>query len=248
MRQMVVAWAGCLLMASCSEDQCWQAAGREVVQRVDALSAYPAAWIAVEDGIDVVWQESTQEDARAEWHAPSGLLDGAAWGRFADTLVLYDANGCRWLRAPDVHLVCSLYTPSPEGLQMLGHGAFETLDTMRTPESITLYSHRSTAEVNLWIRTDSLAIRIPAGASSWTIDGAVRRAGAYVSGLSQLNADGLETEQFQFHAETNRSQRIRASQYAFVNVAGSGDILLYGQPEAWDEQNAGEGGALLLMP
>jgi hypothetical protein len=236
------------VLCGCSEDSCLSSAGGGISQRVDAFGGWETTWLSVEDGIDVVWQESTSDEARAEWHAPSGLLDGASWGRFEDTLVLFDANGCRWLRAPDVHLVCSLHCPPPSGLQMLGHGRFESHDTLNSPASLSLLSTRSTAQVDLKLRTDSLAIRIPAGASSWVLSGAARRAGAYLSGLSQLTADELVTEQFQIHAATNRTQRIRATQYAFVNVAGTGDVQLHGQPVAWDEQNEGMGGRLVLMP
>lgn len=236
------------VVSGCAEDSCLAESGGPMAMRVDELASGEADWLSVEDGIDVVWQLSTQEEARAEWHAPAGLLDGAAWGRFGDTLVLFDANGCRWLRAPHVHLTCSLHTPAPLGLQMAGHGAFHGLDTLVTPTALTLLSNRSTGRVNLAIRTDSLAIRIPAGASTWTVAGEVRRAGAYISGLSQLNAADLQTEQFQLHAATNRTQSIRASQYAFVHVAGTGDVMMYGQPVTWDEENGGQGGELLWMP
>ena len=242
-------FACALILLGCSEkDRCWERVSELEGTRTDHLDWTDGAWLGVEDGVEVIWRLAPVDSAKAVWVGPEDLLDDASLAFVADTLQLWDGNACRWLRRPDLHLTCSLFTPTPSGIHLQGHGRFESRDTLSPPVHFTILGSRSSAVVDVLLQADSLAVHVPSGAMTMSIRGEVRRAGAYLSGLSQLDAAGLITEHFQLHAATNRRHDIHASTYAYVAMAGSGDVWVFGRPNQLDTEDLGGSGELVLGP
>lgn len=205
-------------------------------------------WLVVEDGVDVFWSMADSANSRLAWSAPEGLIDGAFAEWSVDSLMIGDANSCRWLRNPEIHLTCSVFSPPLRGVVLNGSGVFETIDTLRRPADFTFLGNRSTSRAHLALEVDSMAVRIPAGALTVELAGRARRLGAYVAGLSALDASDLVTSQAQIHSALNRPAAIRASDYAYVEIAGTGDVRVHGTPAVLDVTNAGMGGHLIEMP
>lgn len=237
-----------LLGCSSEGGHCWERPGNPTTaeQRLDV--PLDGIWLVVEDGVDVIWSMADSENSHMTWSAPEGLIDGAFAEWSADSLMIADANACRWLRNPEIHLTCSIFSPPPRGVVLNGSGIFETNDTLRRAADFTLRGNRSTSRARVALEADSVAVRIPAGALTVELAGRARRLGAYVAGLSALDASGLATSQAQIHSALNRSAAIRASDYAYVEIAGTGDVRVHGSPATLDVANAGMGGNLIEMP
>lgn len=234
----------------CSSEggRCWDRLGNPATLQQPLSVPVDGMWLVVEDGVDVVWSMADSGNSRIAWSAPEGLIGGAFAERSADSLMIGDANSCRWLRNPEIHLTCSVFSPSPRGVVLNGSGIFETADTLRRATDFTLRGNRSTSRAYLALEADSVAVRIPAGALTVELAGQARRLGAYVAGLSALDASDLATSQAQIHSALNRPAAIRASDYAYVEIAGTGDVRVYGSPATLDASNAGMGGNLIEMP
>lgn len=234
-----------------SENPCIERLGPGMASHLEMVEPPQADfWFVVEDGVDVVWTpvEDSLKDEHAVWWGMDGLLDGGTLTWVGDSLVICDANACRWLKRPDEMLVCSLFTRPPLGMVLTGHGDVKGTDTLRRDDHFSLIGSRSLSEVNLDVLVDSLFVSVPTGAMTIQLGGEARRAGAYISGLSALNAAQLATKQFQIHAATNRLQQLQASSYAYVALAGTGDVWLHGDSASVDVSDFGLGGRLVIWP
>lgn len=227
---------------------CWDRLGNPASSEQRLEVPGDRIWLVVGDGVDVIWSMADSEHSHLAWSAPEGLIGGAFAEWSADSLMIADANACRWLRNPEIHLTCSIFSPPPRGVVLNGAGIFETLDTLRRPTDFTLRGNRSTSRAHLVIEADSVAVRIPAGALTVELAGRARRLGAYVAGLSAMDASNLATSQAQIHSALNRPSAIRASDYAYVEIAGTGDVRVHGAPAVLDVSDAGLGGNLIEMP
>lgn len=239
------------VMGCQSENPCIERLGPGTARHLEMVEPPQSDfWFVVEDGVDVVWTpvEDSLGDEHAVWWGMDGLVDGGTLAWVGDSLVIWDANACRWLKRPDEMLVCSLFTRPPLGMVLTGHGDVHGTDTLRRDTHFSLIGSRSISEVNLNVQVDSLFVSVPTGAMTIRLGGKVRRAGAYISGLSSLDAAELATAQFQIHAATNRLQQLRASSYAYVALAGTGDVWLHGDSAAVDVLDLGLGGNLVIWP
>lgn len=238
-------------VSGCSPDRagCLTPLGETVVQST-ALDEAVAA-IAMEDHIDVFWRPTAGPGSLQPMvtvRAGEGVIGGVEVAVEDGVLHIADRNTCAWVRDLAAVPEVTIEGLQPESIMLWGQGDFTMLDTL-TFGNLTVEGDEMAGKTTLLFGADTLKVRMPNGIGHVDVRGHARRFRAFRSGFGDLDARTFSPAQAMVHHAGVGDMILSPGGYLFLELAGQGDVLLWGDQQDWDIRILeGASGELVFHP
>ena len=234
-----------VLMLGCQDPDapaCLMAAG-ERIEIVEAFENVPDV-LKFHGHLNIDFEISEQEGIELRWAGPENVLEHR-WCDWEDgALVVGHEDRCQWMRDLGVNVQLRVKCAEVPDFALHGQGTFEA--QMVQPEAaVVLDAHAHAGYVWMDCVVDSLTVRLHAGACVAEAKGEVQTASLFASGLSSLDASGMQSERAFVNQSAHPPIHFRASEYAYVVLNSHGNVYGGAIPSAEYTVEEVGGGALI---
>jgi hypothetical protein len=204
---------------------CLQTAGttssRTVVLEADFIEV-----VEVYGHLDVSVSASTGDSLELTWTGPANWLDRATETGDEGRLILGFEDRCNALsdlsEVMGLSIAFPLTSPVPK-LELHGQGGcVVSLADSAAVIQIDAFAYAGTIEVQAEV--DSLRIRLHAGVALTEVQGWTDTSELFASGLSRLDASGLNSQEAYINQSGIQPLKFRASDYAYITIESAGDV------------------------
>lgn len=230
------------LLACCNRPEapaCLRAPGIDTV-RIDTLGSEVTA-LRIEDGLEVVLRPGeSASGALLHWEGPANLLAHAQMEVLDGVLELGDGNTCRWVRDLGIRLRVVITAPGVRAVDHRGTGDFRwEIGEQSGKWSFDARRYAGAAVVHAEV--DTFEARLHAGPCFLALSGASDRLGIYVAGLGTVDASEFYAKRAFLNQSSAHELAFRATEYAFIDLSGSGNVRGLTIPEEWEVTQSGTG-------
>lgn len=240
-RRSRVVWMVVVVTACNSPEAPWclMTAG----EQTQLISSYPDALftaLEMEDHLDVeveLWDSSAVE---IQWSGPENILAHRKELVAENELILGWDDACEWARDLSLHPRVLIRLPRLPAMTLRGQGRFE-LTAMDSTQSMNIDAWAFAGEIRCQVDLDTCSIRLHAGVALTEISGQVNTLQGYSSGLSRLDAQSCDAKQAFINQSGHPVLSFQATDYAFVQIESSGDVVGMVEPVHWELRQLGSG-------
>jgi hypothetical protein len=223
-----------LLAASCNNPEapaCLMRAG-EWTEIVQSFGESPTT-LRFYDHMDVVFETWDSAGIELVWSGPENVL-AHRWVQWdTGVLELGHEDRCQWMRDLGQNVQLHIKSaPIPE-IALHGQGRFDALvHALDAHVQIDAFAHAGYVEIESEL--DSLTLRLHAGVCSAVMHGRAQVLNLYSSGLSGIDAGGLEAKRAFVNQSGHPPLSFSAVDYAYVELNSPGNAVgTGGQPQAF---------------
>jgi hypothetical protein len=218
-----------LLLVACQkapERVCWKATGT-IENMIAPLSSFQYLYIhpyievaLVHDSLNYV-----------EWQAGSNLLSFLTAEIEADTLKLYNKNGCRFLRYQKGKVIAVVHFTSLKELHLANSESVRTVKTWLA-DDLLVYLKEGVGSVSLALNVQKATIRNNYGWQTLKLSGNVAALFVDLDGSASLQAPSLMVQDsISFRSTSPLSSWVRSGQLKLkAQLYGAGDLFYTGTP------------------
>lgn len=228
MRYFVVLFLLLLVLAcqKAPERACWKSTGT-IENLILPLSSFHNLYIhpyievaLVQDSLDYI-----------EWQAGNNLLSFLTAEVKADTLVLHNKNGCRFLRYKKGKVKAVVHFTTLKELHLANSEAVRTINTLHA-DDLLIYLKEGVGTVSLGINAQKATVRNNYGWQTLRLTGNVAALFVDLDGAAALQAPSLMVQDsISFRSISPLPSWVRSEEIKLkAQLYGAGDLLYSGTP------------------
>lgn len=236
-------WA--LLALGCNDADapaCFMRAG-EAIEIVEELDNAPEV-LKFYGHLDIGFEAMDRPGIELHWAGPENVLHHRWTEWDGSTLIVGLEDRCQWMRDLGEQVELRIRCADVPEFVLHGQGTFD-LSLVNPESSVVLDAYAHAGYLSLDCDVDSLTVRLHAGVSVAKATGDVNTLSLFASGLSSLDAGGVQSERAFVNQSAHPPIYFRASEYAYVALNSHGNV--YGganPPQDYLVEEQG-GGALI---
>lgn len=234
-----IVFFSCLLffIVSCGkESSCFKGSGNTVTELRTITTGVTK--IIVEDNIDLHLIQGN--DVQLKLEGGKNLLPYINSDITNDVLTLSSDNKCGFFRDNKKTLIAYLTLPNIEHIDLLGQGNLTNSGILKYP-SFSIEASSATGSVNLSVQSDFFSVGQHSGVADFTISGTANQANFYTLGNGWMYADKLYAKSVHVNHAGSGDIFVQPLQSLLIELAGSGNIIYYGNPDVTVSVNKGSG-------
>lgn len=188
--------------------------GGDWVEVVEVYEVSPRELI-LNNHMNVVVQMWDSAATQLVWSGPENIL-AYRWSLWdGDALELGHEDRCQWMRDLGANVGLTVRAPDISKFALHGQGRFDALMS-NADMAVTVDAHAYAGYVMLECELDSLTVRLHAGACSARAEGTVGTLSLFASGLSGVDAKGVQAQRVFVNQSAHPVLRFQAEEYAYV--------------------------------
>lgn len=194
--------------------------------------------------LNIEFEFAEQEGIELHWSGPENVLEHR-WSDWEDgTLAVGHEDRCQWVRDLGENVQLRVRCAEVPDFALYGQGTFD-LNLIQPEAAVVLDAHAHAGHVSLDCVVDSLTVRLHAGPCVADAKGEVQTLLLYASGLSSLDAGGIQSKRAFVNQSAHPPIHFRASDYAYVVLNSHGNVYGGAIPTAEYVVEEVGGGALI---
>lgn len=216
-----------LILLSCEReniDDCFTPTGKTIETHY-ALS--PFSTIKIRDNIDVNFHLSN--DFKAILSAGKNITKQITVESKDNQLLIEDRNTCNWVRSSKRSITLDVYCPTIEYIRYEGSGIIRFKNVFRT-DTFLIDSWEGSGDIHLNIETNEALLKSHSGTANIYCEGHANNMILFNAANGVIDAQNMSAQTGTLLCHNTGWIKGNVSESAKVELTGSGDIYVYGQP------------------
>lgn len=227
-----------ILILSCSKEKegpCFKGAGE---QSSLSRNLNDFNHLVIENRIDVELVQGSQNQAII--FGGKHLIPQIKTEIRGDTLFIYNANRCNFLRSFEQELLVELEFDQIRGLTFYGGGEITCRDTIHSGLfGVDVWD--AGGNIDLTLNTDTSYASIHNGPADITYQGESEVSYSYSAGYGTIDLSGLNTSRSLVNSSGTSQISVRCTDFLNAQIYYIGDVIYYGNPTIVEQQIEGTG-------
>ncbi|MDA0913119.1 MAG: DUF2807 domain-containing protein [Bacteroidetes bacterium] len=242
MVRVCVVFAAVTLFSACDklENDCFERAG-EKVESVSSFDGQSLSGLRVSGNLDFTFEPWDSSAVVITFVGPENFLDNTTIHWEEEWLELNYEEYCRGFKNLSQRVQLTVQAPTTPKIEL--HGQGETLISIHDSTSVLdVDAYAYAGRMRLAAQGDSMRLRLHAGVCLAELSGEVNVLEMYSSGLSGIDASGLQAQASYVNQSGIQPLYFQSSEYAYVTIVTAGDV--FGgvqQPEEFVFERRGSG-------
>ena len=227
-----------MISGSCNKENapdCFQKSGDRIT--ISRTFDQSISKIFLDDYVHVELMPS--EENYCEIEGPKNLLPEIITELNSGELNIRNENTCGFVRNLNPNFIVRVFA-NPNEIEIVGTGDLAFLDTLHV-DDFKLDCYDCSGNLNLLLHTDKTEAFVHEGVASLTIKGTTFRSDLFNQGINVLDASEFDSRFQGLISNSINTIYGRSSEYLYVSLNESGDVVYYGSPNTIDIEGDGSG-------